>query len=140
MGARRPEESFFYATAGSLARCLFCLLTCSPPPPPPPPSLHLSISLTPTRVIKVECRDMKTYYFTVARGATRAADAALLQGIRRFEDEIAWLIEEDNFAHSVRESKRGQRQVQAQMQIDAEGTTRRVSGVGRRTCRYRCRC
>lgn len=45
---------------------------------------------------------MKTYYFTVARGANRAADAALLQGIRRFEDEIAWLIEEDNFAHSVR--------------------------------------
>lgn len=50
---------------------------------------------------------MKTYYFTVARGATRAGDAALLQGIRRFEDEIAWLIEEDNFAHSVRRGEGG---------------------------------
>lgn len=48
---------------------------------------------------------MKTHFFTVARGATRAADAALLRGVRRFEDEIAWLIEEDNFAHSVREAE-----------------------------------
>lgn len=51
---------------------------------------------------KIECRDNKTYYFAVARGATRAADAVLLQGVRRFEDEIAWLFEEDNFAHAVR--------------------------------------
>ncbi|CAN0078657.1 unnamed protein product, partial [Sphacelaria rigidula] len=48
----------------------------------------------------IECRDKKNYYFTVAKGATRAADAVIFQGLRRFEDEIAWLIEEDNFAHS----------------------------------------
>lgn len=45
----------------------------------------------------------------MARGVTRAADAVFLQGLRRFEDEIAWLIEEDNFAHSVRTGEGGGR-------------------------------
>lgn len=88
---------------------------------------------------------MKTYYFTVARGATRAADASLLQGIRRFEDEIAWLIEEDNFAHSVRKEEekgrdmgrrrrgcRDRRGCRTQMQRCkcSEGATRGIDRVG----------
>lgn len=57
--------------------------------------------------MQIKCRDKKTYYFDVAKGGTKSADAVLLQGVRRFEDEIAWLIEEDNFAHSVRENGGG---------------------------------
>lgn len=54
--------------------------------------------------MQIECRDKRVFYFAVAKGASRAEDALLLQGVRRFEDEIAWVIQEDNFPHSVRTS------------------------------------
>lgn len=67
----------------------------SPLPPSPLPRAP-----TPPPA-QIECRDKRTFYFVVAKEEPKGADASLLQGVRRFEDEIGWLVEENNFHHSV---------------------------------------